>query len=320
MRESSPLPPAAQTDANAGNQYLNPLLALSADIPEFSSSYEARDVALYALGVGAARDPLDAAELRWVYEGAAAGQQVLATFASIPATRILLDFYAARANAAPSARQSAVPGLNFGFERMVHGEHYLALMAPLPPAAQLKHKLRIKAIYDKGKHAVVVQGYSTRDALTDQLLCYNEISLIVHGAGGWGGERGPARADVELPARTPDAVIEEITAPNQALLYRLSGDLNPLHVDLAAARSLGFERPILHGLCTLGFAGRHLLQACSGQNASAQLRDLRVRFAGPVYPGETLTTQMWHMPNQQVRFQTLVDARVVLSQGTASWA
>lgn len=315
MRE--PTTPEAESDAKSGNQYVNPRLALSADIPEFSSSYDARDVALYALGVGAARDPLNPAELRWIYEGTPGGQLVLATFASIPATRILMDLYTAGANASPGARQSAVPGLHFGFERMVHGEHYLELIAPLPPAAQLKHKLQIKAIYDKGKHAVVVQGYSTRDANTDQLLCYNEISLIVHGAGGWGGERGPERKDVELPARAPDAVVEETTAPNQALLYRLSGDLNPLHVDIAAARKLGFERPILHGLCTFGFAGRHLLQAWGAKPDAAKLRSLRVRFAGPVYPGETLVTQMWQQPNQEILFQTLVNQRVVLSQGSA---
>src|SRR5204862_3371296 len=128
---------------------------------------------------------------------------------------------------------------------------------PLPVHAKLTHKAKIKDIFDKGKNALVVTSTSTTDESGEE-LCYNEVTTFVRGAGGWGGDRGPS-ADINTPPdRKPDVVVEEKTDDNQALLYRLSGDWNPLHADPNFARAFGFGKPILHGLCTFGFARRQV--------------------------------------------------------------
>merc|ERR1712025_86991 len=150
------------------------------------------------------------------------------------------------------------PGLSYGLDRVLHGEQYTELKRPLPKHAKLTHRARISDIFDKGKGALVVTEVKSYDE-DDELLMVNRITTFVRGAGGWGGDRGPSSDVNGPPERAPDAVVEEKTAENQALLYRLSGDWNPLHADPSFAQAMKFDKPILHGLCTFGFAARHVL-------------------------------------------------------------
>ena len=180
-------------------------------------------------------------------------------------------------------------------------------MRPLPPEQTLTHTVRVKDIWDKGKGALVVTETHSYDEDGD-LLVVNETTAFIRGAGGWGGERGPSGPVNEPPQRAPDAVVEERIGDNQALLYRLSGDWNPLHVDPGFAKAFGFERPILHGLCTFGYAGRHVINAfCSGDPRT--FKSIKVRFADSVYPGETLVTEMWKESDTRIVFRTRVPER-----------
>lgn len=201
----------------------------------------------------------------------------------------------------------SVPGIRFGLETVLHGEQYTEVFRPLPPKAKLRHVFKVKAAYDKAPNAVVVFATETFDE-SGERLAYNEMSAFVRGAGGWGGERGPSGEANVPPAREPDATLEERVDANQALLYRLSGDWNPLHADPAFAQAFGFEKPILHGLCTFGIAGRHVVRAfCSGD--ARKFKSIKVRFAESVYPGETLVTRMWKESDTRIVFETRVKER-----------
>jgi 3-hydroxyacyl-CoA dehydrogenase/3a,7a,12a-trihydroxy-5b-cholest-24-enoyl-CoA hydratase len=281
--------------SRGGNALIDVDQALGYEFPEFTTRHDERDMALYALGVGAGRDPLDASDLRFVYE---LGEefQALPTYAVVPVVNSILEM---------GKRGESAPGLAFGLDRVLHGEQYTEVLAPWPAKAKLKHRSRIKAIYDKGKGAVVVNETKTYDE-AGELLAVNEVSTFVRGAGGFGGDRGPSH-DITVPDRAPDAVIEEKTAENQALLYRLSGDWNPLHADPSFAQAFGFARPILHGLCSFGYAGRHVLKAFAGNDARL-FKSIRVRFADTVFPGETLATELWR-EGDRVIFRSKVKER-----------
>ena len=279
-----------------GNEFID-LDAASQDSIEAESSYDERDLALYALGVGAARDALDPQELRYVYELGNEFQAV-PTYAVMPALNTFL-------NLARDGR--SLKGLNYGLDRILHGEQYTELLRPLPPKARLSHHFRFKTAYDKNPHAVVVIGCDTFDE-SGAKLAYNEITLFVRGAGGWGGERGPSTERNAAPDREPDAIVEERTDPNQALLYRLSGDWNPMHADPAFARAFGFDRPILHGMCTYGFVARHVLRSFAS-NDGRRFKSIRARFADSVFPGETLITRIWRDGEHRFVFETKVKER-----------
>jgi 3-hydroxyacyl-CoA dehydrogenase/3a,7a,12a-trihydroxy-5b-cholest-24-enoyl-CoA hydratase len=165
----------------------------------------------------------------------------------------------------------------------------------------------LKAAYDKNPHAVIVLAISSTDESGEE-IAYNEFTTFVRGAGGWGGDRGPTGDSNTPPAREPDVVIEEKTHDNQALLYRLCGDANPLHADPDFASSFGFDRPILHGLCTYGYVGRHVIKAFCG-NDPRLFKSIRVRFAETVFPGETLVTRLWRESLTRVVFETRVKER-----------
>ncbi len=238
-----------------------------------------------------------------MYEMSGEGFYALPTFAVIPAMRVIFEQF---------KKGEKAPGLNYGFERILHGEQYTEVKRPLPPSAKLSHKVKIKDIFDKGKNAVVVTSITTTDE-TGEELAYNELTSFVRGAGGWGGDRGPSGEVNVAPDRKPDAVIEEKTHPNQALLYRLSGDINPLHADPGFATAFGFDKPILHGLCTFGFAARAVIKAFSNGDPRF-FKSIKVRFADSVFPGETLVTEMWK-DGQKIIFRTKVKERdkVVIS-------
>jgi len=274
-----------------GNEFIDLDTASVASVT-VETSYDERDLALYALGVGAAGDALDEQELAFVYEGSERFS-ALPTYAVMPASNAMIGLL--------KAGKGMLPGLNFGFERLLHGEQFTEIKAPLPRSAKLIHDFRLKAAYDKTPHAVVVLGISTRTA-GGESIAYNEFSAFVRGAGGWGGERGPSAESNVPPVRTPDVVIEEKTAANQGLLYRLSGDWNPLHADPQTARKSGFAKPILHGLCTYGYVGRHVLRTFC-ENDPRRFKSIKVRFAEPLFPGETLVTRLWKVSATRVVFE-----------------
>ena len=205
-------------------------------------------------------------------------------------------------------RGEQAPGLHYGLDRVLHGEQVTELLRPLPTHARLTNRARIKDIFDKGKNALVVTEITSYDDSGEPLI-RNLVTTLVRGAGGWGGDRGPS-SDVNVPpARAPDKVTEQVIPRNQALLYRLSGDWNPLHADPGFAKDMGFARPILHGLCSFGFATRHVLAAFAPGGDPDFFRSIQVRFAATVFPGETLVTEMWKVSEHKIVFRCRVAGR-----------
>lgn len=289
--------------ARNGNEFIDVDQALGFQYPDHTVAYAEKDLILYALGVGAGRDPMDRRDLHLVYENDSEGFRPLPSFAVVPALNAVFAY--ALANGTMGA------GLEYGFDRVLHGEQSLELMAPLRPNATLVHKARVTEIFDKGKHAIVITHVDSFDTTTNALLFSNDVSTLVRGAGGWGGPKGPSGEVNVPPERAPDAVVIEKTEPNQALLYRLSGDWNPLHADPEMAALFGFERPILHGLCTFGFVTRAVINAFRDGDPRT-FRRIKVRFAGAVFPGETLKTEMWKESETRVVFRTTVVERGVV--------
>lgn len=259
-------------------------------------SWTSRDTLLYAIGVGAGQD--DALkELAFTTENTeGAPQQVLPTYA------VLLMQNTARADLGDIDRT-----------KLVHGEQSFRLTTPLPVAGSAQVRNKITGVYDKGSGAVVTTEATAHDATTGELLASTTSSVFIRGAGGFGGERGSSQS-ITMPEREPDIDIATQTRPDQALLYRLSGDRNPLHSDPAFAARGGFERPILHGMCTYGITGRVLLHAvCNGD--PARVRGMQARFTKPVLPGDKLRVQAWREADG-VRFRTLgEDGKPVIDGG-----
>jgi 3-hydroxyacyl-CoA dehydrogenase/3a,7a,12a-trihydroxy-5b-cholest-24-enoyl-CoA hydratase len=290
--------------SKGGNQFIDVDQALGYQFPPFETRYDERDLSIYALGVGAAEDPLDDKELQLVYELHSGGFKALPTFAVVPPVSGILNM---------AKEGKMAPGLAFGLDRLLHGEQYTELKRPLPPKAKLTHKTQVKQIWDKGKNAVLV--YETRSSdETGEELMVNQLTAVIRGAGGWGGERGPSEPENVAPERKPDAVVKQQIHSNQALLYRLSGDWNPLHVDPSFAKAFGFAKPILHGLCTFGYAARHVINSFSGGDPRF-FKSIKVRFADSVLPGETLVTEMWKESDTRILFRCSVAERekVVIS-------
>jgi 3-hydroxyacyl-CoA dehydrogenase/3a,7a,12a-trihydroxy-5b-cholest-24-enoyl-CoA hydratase len=273
----------------------------------FTYTYTERDVALYALGVGAPAHPLDADELKFVYELSTHedGFQVLPTFAVIYTSQTIHDILSGR-----------IGDIEFNPMMLVHGEQALTLHQPLPKAATITCYPVISAIYDKGSGLLVVHDIVCKDE-NDTPLAELRSSMFIRGMGGFGGERGESDKSGTPPERPPDAIVEEATSDKQALLYRLSGDINPLHADPTLSAVTGFDRPILHGLCTYGFAGRAILKTFCN-NDPKRLKGIRTRFSKHVFPGETLITEMWQ-EGHEIIFQTKAKERdeIVLSYATA---
>jgi acyl dehydratase len=261
-------------------------------------SYSSRETILYALGVGAKADELD-----FLFE--MNGPKVLPTFAVIPSFQALVGI---------------TGDLAVNPMMVLHGEQKIRLHRPIPPAGELSTVAEVKGIYDKGKGALVLVEARTTDENGEPLLD-NWFSIFARGEGGFGGERGPEAIKADPPeGKAPDFSVSERTAPEQALLYRLSGDLNPLHASPQFAKMGGFDRPILHGLCTYGYAGRAFLhQACGGD--PSKFKSFAARFAGVVYPGDTLTTEGWLLEPGRWALRTRTqDDRIVLSNALAESA
>lgn len=249
--------------------------------------YDDRDVILYNLGIGAKRT-----DLPLVFENDE-NFQVVPTFGVIP------PFNAT----APFSMADVVP--NFSPMMLLHGEQYLEIRKfPIPTSATLVSYPSLVEVVDKGKSGIIVTGTVTKDKATGEDVFYNESTVFIRGSGGFGGpkkggDRGPATKVHVPPKRAPDAVVEEKTTEEQAAIYRLSGDRNPLHIDPEFSKVGGFETPILHGLCFFGIAGKHILKTFG------TFRNIKVRFAGTVLPGQTLRTEMWKAGNTVI-FQVVV--------------
>lgn len=266
----------------------------------FTFSYTERDVCLYALGVGAPADWLSQEELQFVYELSGLGFKVLPTYPVIYSTVGLIG---------KIVEGGGIPGLKFHPMMLVHGEQYLEIRKPLPTHGTVTNYARISAVYDKGSGAVLVTDVISKDEQGAE-VAFQQSSSFIRGAGGFGGDRGPSTADMNLPPdRAPDVVHEEQTTLKQALIYRLSGDINPLHADPQMAALGNFDRPILHGLASFGFAGRAVLKHFC-DNDPTRFKSIRVRFAKHVFPGDTLVTEMWHEDNRVI-FRTSVPDRQV---------
>ncbi|XP_016279236.1 peroxisomal multifunctional enzyme type 2 isoform X2 [Monodelphis domestica] len=264
--------------------------AIGYKLPPRTFSYTELEAIMYALGVGASvKNPEN---LKFVYEGNS-DFSCLPTFGVIPAQKCMMD-----------GGLSEVPGLTIDYTKVLHGEQYLELYKPLPKTGQLTNEAIIVDILDKGSGLVIlldVYSYSGKE-----LICFNQFTVFVVGSGGFGGKKTSDKAKVTVPPpkRPPDAILTDTTSLNQAVLYRLSGDWNPLHIDPSFASLGGFEKPILHGLCSFGYAARHILQQF-GNNDVSRFRAIKARFAKPVYPGQTLLTEMWKEGNR-IHFQTKV--------------
>ncbi|MBT3217604.1 MAG: SDR family NAD(P)-dependent oxidoreductase [Proteobacteria bacterium] len=281
-----------------GNEFIDVDEAMGYEYPPVKSKYDQRDAAIYALGVGAAEDATDDKALQLVYEKHGKGFHVLPSYGVVPVINAILE---------QAQKGVMAPGMNWGLDRLLHGEQYTEVLYPMPPKAKLTHYSRIADIFDKGKGAVVVTETITKDEEGNEMV-RNRFTAFVRGAGGWGGDRGPSAKKNVPPERAPDQVTKQVISGNQALLYRLSGDWNPLHVDPGFATAFGFEKPILHGLCTFGYATRHVVNAFSGGDPR-YFKSIDVRFAETVFPGETLITEMWKESDTRIIFQCKVAER-----------
>jgi len=260
--------------------------------------WTSRDSLLYALGVGAGVTDPTGFELEFTTENSDGITQ-----RALPTMPVVLG--------GGGAGPMSVIG-TFDWAMLVHGEQAITLHQPVPVEGTAMVVGKVAAMYDKGKAAVVVLESEAREPGGD-LLWTTTMSAFIRGEGGWGGDRGPSGPRNVAPDRAPDQVVSYATRPDQALLYRLNGDRNPLHSDPTFAARAGFPKPILHGLCTYGFTGRALLHAVCGSDP-ARFKAIEGRFSNPVMPGDVLDVKIWADGNEAI-FQTCVGDNVVIDSG-----
>lgn len=264
------------------------------------SHWSSKDCLLYALGVGAGTE-----ELAFTTENTMnTPQQVLPTFAVVAG--------------GIGGGLGAVGQIDL--TKLVHGEQAFEVFGPLPVEATVSTTTTVAGVYDKGSGALIVTESVSVDAKSRKRLFTNRSSAFVRGEGGFGGERGPSGPRNVPPERPADHVVTYTTRPDQALLYRLSGDRNPLHSDPAFAALAGFDRPILHGLCTFGFTGRALLHSLCDSDV-ARFHAMEARFRAPVYPGDTLKVSIWVTGEGAAVYQTETQrGEVVIDTGSCRFA
>lgn len=257
--------------------------AVGAELGESTTSWVKDDVILYHLGLGAGVPQTDPNELEYTYEK---NLKVLPSFVTVAGGR----------TPAPGGGGGMrdIPGVSFNPRLLLHGEQDIEIHQPLPVEASVKVKRRVADVFDKGKAALLILEGTARDD-AGKLLFTNRMSLFLRGEGGFGGPSGP-KVGNETPERKPDAVVERKTLPQQALLYRLCGDKNPLHCDPDFAKGGGFDLPIIHGLCSYGIACKAVVDhALKGD--TTQVTRYQARFAGVAFPGETYLVSYWKEAN-----------------------
>ena len=274
-------------------------------------AWDSKDALLYALGVGCGVSDPVGAELEFTTENTmGVDQKVLPTFC------VLAGFNAEGGKSAMANAGTYDPRM------LVHGEQGIRLHRPIPVSGEISLTDEITGIYDKGKGAVIATKGIATLAADGKPLFETTSSVFIVGEGGFGGDRGPADKPNEAPDRAPDLSVTYQTRPDQALLYRLSGDRNPLHSDKTFSDVGGFPKPILHGLCTYGVTGRALLSSLCG-NDPARFKAMEGRFSSPVLPGEALTIKIWtgEGAGKTAIFQTVGgDGRVVINNGGFEYA
>ena len=267
------------SDPGNSSDEVSPLSAVGYTSKPVPFSYNFKDLIIYALGVGVSTK--DKNGLRYLYENDEMFS-ALPTFGVIPAMSGLEDLVSGN-----------IPGLNFHLANVLHGEQYMEILKPIPTSGRLENIFRIQDVLDKGSGMVLLIEVETRDE-NNELLMRNQNSIFVKGSGGFNGPRNSKHLTPVStpPSRSPDKTLKHKTSVDQAALYRLSGDLNPLHIDPAFSAIGGFSSPILHGLCTYGIAVRHVIDGfCAGDPGA--VREIKARFSKPVLPGQTVITEMW---------------------------
>jgi acyl dehydratase len=270
---------------------IDPSLAIGAELPPVDFSWTSSDVLLYHLALGAGADPTDLRELLYTTED---NLQVLPTFAVVAASVHATD-----------APRVEYPGISIDLSKVLHGTQRVDVHRPLPTGGDARAIARVTDIWDKGSAAVIVTETAVTD-LDGAPLWTATSSIFARGEGSFGGSRGPS-GPAGPPEREPDVVLVTPTLPQQALWYRLLGDRNPLHSNPSFAERAGFPKPILHGLCTYGMVAKALVDDLLGGDVT-RLAAFEVRFAGIVFPGETLRTSVWHTDGSYL-VTTTVDER-----------
>jgi acyl dehydratase len=269
---------------------IDPNVAVGAELPELEFSWTASDVLLYHLGLGAGAAPTDPGELRYVLEDRL---RVLPTFGVVAPNFRTFE--------PPAVR---FPGIDIDLAKVLHGKQSITVHRPIPVSGKARARSRIAEVWDKGKAAVIVQESSVAD--TDGLpLWTTRSSIFARDEGGFSGSRGPSEG-VEVPDRAPDSVVEMPVLPQQALLYRLCGDRNPLHADPDFAARAGFPRPILHGLCSYGMVCKSVVDSMLDGDV-ARVSSFSAKFAGVVFPGETLRTRVWSDDDRLILTTSVVE-------------
>ena len=277
---------------------IDPEKLIGTRIAKVESSYRTEDSILYALGLGFGSDPTDAQQLRYVYER---------ELQTLPTMSLVLGY---------PGFWLKDPKYQADWQRVLHAEEELTVYHPLPPAGTVFGETFIEEIADRGpeRGAFIYQRKEIR-AEDGRLFATVLSNTLARGDGGFGGAPSKRPKPPDLPNRAPDAICTLPTMPQQALLYRLCGDMNPLHADPEIAQAAGFERPILHGRATMGIAFHAILKTCCDYNTS-RIRAIRLRFSAPFLPGETLRTELWR-ERQHILFRSLAHERdvVVLNNG-----
>lgn len=267
-------------------------------------SWSSKDALLYAVGIGAGHD-----DLAFTTENTADTPQV-----------VFPTFAVVAGSGSASRGVSALSKIGtFNWAMLVHGSQAVTVHRPIPVEAEAVSQDRVVAMYDKTKAAIVVLETEVKSAAGDPLW-NTRSAMFIRGEGGWGGERGPSGPQNEPPAgRKPDHEVSLPTGRDQAFVYRLSGDRNPLHTDPSFAAMGGFDQPILHGLCTYGFTGRALLAELAANDVS-RFHHIEGRFSSPVIPGDVLTIRIWRRDDGSAVFTTAVGDRTVIDQGLARFS
>lgn len=274
---------------------------LNWDIPKVEQQLTRRDTIIYALGVGLGADPVDANQLQFVYEE---------NLKALPTMAIILGY---------PGPWHAAPGTGVTRSHVVHGEQGFVIHKPLPVEGAIIGKTRVTAVLDKGrdKGALLQTACDVRDKAGNELICTLTSTTFCRADGGFGGPSGPTAAPHPIPETPAQHSCDLATLPQAALIYRLSGDYNPLHADPEYAKKAGFKMPILHGRATFSVVGHALVKSVCGYDP-LKLKSMAGRFSSPVYPGETIRTEMW-VDGKVVTFRATVPARgvTVLNNGRA---